>query len=58
MGWHELPLYWLLINGPPSLLLAAFLARRIRAVGPRELPDLGGYLPALFVPRVTSACNR
>ena len=24
---------------------------RLRTVGPRELPDLGGYLPALYVPQ-------
>jgi hypothetical protein len=51
MGWHELPLYWLLINGPPSLLLAAFLARRIRAVGPMVLAFMviavtGSQVPA------------
>jgi hypothetical protein len=37
MGWHELPLFWLVMNGPPTLLLAAFLTRRIRAVGPMVL---------------------
>jgi len=29
--------HWLVTNGPPTLLLAAFLARRIRAVGPMVL---------------------
>jgi hypothetical protein len=24
---------------------------RLRTVGPRELPDLGGFLPALYVPQ-------
>lgn len=54
MRWHELPLYWLLINGPPSLLLAAFLARRIRAVGPMVLAFtviavIGSQVPATIV---------
>jgi hypothetical protein len=37
MRWYELPLYWVLTNGPPTVLLAAFLTRRIRAVGPMVL---------------------
>ena len=37
MRWHELPLYWALTNGPPTLFLAAYLTRRIRAVGPMML---------------------
>jgi hypothetical protein len=37
MRWHELPFSWLLTNGPPTLLLAAYLTRRIRAVGPMVL---------------------
>jgi hypothetical protein len=37
MRWHELPLYWLITNGPPTVLLYGFLARRIRAVGPLVL---------------------
>jgi hypothetical protein len=51
MRWHELPLFWLLMNGPPTLLLAAFLTRRIRAVGPMVLAFtviavIGSQLPA------------
>ncbi len=37
MGGRDLPLYWLITNGPPTLLLAAYLTRRIRAVGPMVL---------------------
>lgn len=33
MGVHELPLHWILTNAPPTLLVLAFLARPIRAVG-------------------------
>ena len=51
MGWYELPLFWLLTNGPPTVLLAAFLTRRIRAVGPMVLAFtviavVGSQLPA------------
>ena len=51
MAWYELPLYWLMTNGPPSLLLAAFLTRRIRAVGPMVLAFMviavtGSQVPA------------
>jgi hypothetical protein len=51
MGWYELPLYWLLTNAPPTLLLAAFLTRRIRAVGPMVLAFtviavIGSQVPA------------
>jgi len=37
MGWHELPVFWLITNGPPTVLAYAFLARPIRAVGPLVL---------------------
>lgn len=37
MGWHELPLFWVITNGPPTILAYAFLARPIRAVGPLVL---------------------
>ncbi|HEY6140288.1 MAG TPA: hypothetical protein VI670_21240 [Thermoanaerobaculia bacterium] len=37
MRWHELPTFWLIENGPPTLLLAAYLTRQIRAVGPMVL---------------------
>jgi hypothetical protein len=37
MGWHELPLFWIITNGPPTILAYAFLARPIRAVGPLVL---------------------
>jgi hypothetical protein len=30
----QLAVFWLIVNGPPSLLLLAFLHRRVRAVGP------------------------
>lgn len=33
MAMHELPLHWILTNAPPTLLVLAFLARPIRAVG-------------------------
>jgi hypothetical protein len=54
MKWYELPLYWLLINGPPTLLLLAFLTRRIRAVGPMLLAFsviavIGSQVPAAIV---------
>jgi hypothetical protein len=54
MQWYELPLYWLLINAPPTLLLAAFLARRIRAVGPMVLAFtiiamIGSQVPATIL---------
>ena len=37
LRWSEMPVFWLLENGAPTLLLAAFLSRRIRAVGPMVL---------------------
>jgi hypothetical protein len=37
MRWYELPLFWVLTNGLSTVLLAAFLTRRIRAVGPMVL---------------------
>lgn len=37
MGWHELPVFWLITNGPPTVLAYGFLARPIRAVGPLVL---------------------
>ena len=40
LGIGDLPLYWVLLNAPPSILLLAFLARRIRAVGPVVLAFL------------------
>jgi hypothetical protein len=40
LGVGTLPLYWLLTNGPATLLLATFLARPIRAVGPLVLAFL------------------
>ncbi len=40
LGSGQLPLYWVLTNGPPSVLLLAFLARPIRAVGPMVLSFL------------------
>ena len=36
-GRSELLFFWLFVNGPATLLLAAFLTRRIRAVGPLVL---------------------
>lgn len=36
-GLGELVVLWLLLNGPASVLLAAFMWRRIRAVGPLVL---------------------
>jgi hypothetical protein len=63
MQWYELPLYWLLINGPPTLLLAAFLARRIRAVGPMVLAFtviavIGSQVPATIVSNDESLLKR
>lgn len=63
MQWHELPLYWLLINGPPTALLAAFLARRIRAVGPMVLAFtiiavIGSQMPATIVSNNESLLRR
>ena len=40
LGIGSLPLYWVLISGPPTLLLASFLVRPIRAVGPLVLTFL------------------
>jgi len=37
LGLNELVFFWLFANGPATVLLAAFLARRIRAVGPLVL---------------------
>lgn len=34
LDWLELAQFWLSVDGVPTLLLAAFLARRVRAVGP------------------------
>jgi hypothetical protein len=40
LGIGALPLYWILMNVPSSLLLATFLIRPIRAVGPLVLTFL------------------
>lgn len=40
LGIGSLPFYWVLINGPSTLLLASFLVRSIRAVGPLVLAFL------------------
>lgn len=40
LGIGSLPLYWVLTNGPPTVLLATFLVRPIRAVGPLVLAFL------------------
>ena len=40
MGVGQLPLYWVLTNGPPTLLVLAALLRPIRAVGPLVLAYL------------------
>jgi len=40
LAFTQLPLYWLIENGPPSLLLMTFLLRPIRAVGPLVLTFL------------------
>src|SRR5262245_22848829 len=50
--WHEWPWFWALTNLPPTLLLAAYLTRRIRAVGPMVLAFLvltatGSQVPAI-----------
>ena len=37
IGIGSLPLYWLIMNGPPTVLLLTFLFRVIRAVGPLVL---------------------
>jgi hypothetical protein len=37
VGLGQLPLYWIITNGPPSILIVAFLYRPIRAVGPLVL---------------------
>jgi hypothetical protein len=63
MQWYELPLYWLLINGPPTVLLAAFLTRRIRAVGPMVLAFtiiavIGSQVPATIVSNDESLLRR
>jgi len=52
--WYELPVFWLLINGPPTVLLLAFLTRRIRAVGPMVLAFtaiavIGSQIPATIL---------
>jgi hypothetical protein len=40
LGLLQLPLYWVLTNGPESILLLTFLLRPIRAVGPVVLAFL------------------
>jgi hypothetical protein len=40
MGIGSLPLYWAIVNGPPTVLLLTFLLRPIRAVGPLVLAFL------------------
>jgi hypothetical protein len=47
-GVEVLPTLWLLLNGEPTLLLLAFLTRRVRAVGPLVL--------ALMIAGVAGAC--
>jgi hypothetical protein len=37
MGIAELPMFWVLLNGPATILLLTFLVRPIRAVGPLVL---------------------
>jgi hypothetical protein len=37
MDVRQIVVFWILTNGPPSVLLLAFLARRVRAVGPLVL---------------------
>jgi len=37
MGVGGLPLYWTILNGPPTVLLLTFLLRPVRAVGPLVL---------------------
>jgi len=37
LGLNELLFFWLFANGPATVLLAAFMTRRIRAVGPLVL---------------------
>jgi hypothetical protein len=63
MRWHELPLFWLLTNGPPTLLLGAFVARRIRAVGPMVLAFtiiavIGSQVPATILSNNDSLLRR
>ena len=63
MRWHELPLFWLLTNGPPTLLLGAFVARRIRAVGPMVLAFtiiavIGSQVPATILSNDESSLRR
>ncbi len=40
LGIWQLPLFWIIENGPPSVLVLAFLLRPIRAVGPLVLAFL------------------
>jgi hypothetical protein len=40
MGLWQLPVYWIIENGPPTVLVVAFLLRPIRAVGPLVLAFL------------------
>ncbi len=40
MGIGSLPLYWVIMNGPPTVLLLTFLLRPISAVGPLVLAFL------------------
>jgi hypothetical protein len=52
--WFDTAVFWLLTNAAPTVLLAAFLARRIRAVGPMVLAFmvlalLGSQLPATLL---------
>lgn len=54
LRWHEMPVFWLLENGAPTVLLAAFLSRRIRAVGPMVLAFMvlaliGSQFPPMFL---------
>jgi len=40
LGIGALPMYWIILNGPPTVLVLAFLLRPIRAVGPLVLTFL------------------
>lgn len=53
LGPKDLVVDWLVVNGPPTLLLLVFLARRVRAVGPLVLPFMvAGVTGAAVLPHV------
>lgn len=63
MRWYDLPVLWLVSNAVPTLVLLAYLTRRIRAVGPLVLTFLvtaimgGQVLFSVFMDRAPAAAS-